>query len=239
VVQRTVVVAVVVYVLLLASLATPLYEPLWSGDDDREAPIALLIVLGGTHLGVGALVRRPWALLLPVVLVVVGFIAAGAQGLAWLTLVLQGPVLIAITALGWLLGLRLKGRAAQFGVVAFVVAACPAVWAAVRSAERGPHVPPRLQAQLPTELALGNLCPNSQLPGAERRRLRRSADVLIVELRRRPNDLVTDTFYYADGSEERRDITIRELAEQQLESLQNGGRACAPKLMRRLQAALR
>jgi hypothetical protein len=63
--------------------------------------------------------------------------------------------------------------------------------------------------------------------------------VLIVELRRRPNDLVTDTFYYADGSEERRDITIRELAEQQLESLQNGGRACAPKLMQRLQAALK
>ena len=227
-----------VYVLFVVLLWTPLYEALSGGRDDWEALAALLVTLGAAHFGVGALVRRAWVLLLPAVLVVAGFVAAGGQGLAWLTLVLEGPVLIAITALGWLLGTRFQRRSVHIGVAAFIVAACPVVWAAIKTADRGRHVSPALQAQLQPGLTLGNLCPHSGLPGPERRKLRRSAEVLIVELRRRPDDLVTDTFYYADGSTERRDITIRQLAEQELDSLETGGRDCAPKLKRRIRAAL-
>lgn len=61
---------------------------------------------------------------------------------------------------------------------------------------------------------------------------------MVKLLRRRPNHLVTYTYYYEEGDDERRHITIKELAEEQLKDLEDGGPGCAPKLKRQIQAAL-
>jgi len=68
--------------------------------------------------------------------------------------------------------------------------------------------------------------------------IRRRAEVLVRELRRRPNHLVTYTYYSAHGDDERRDITGRELAEEQLKDLESNGPDCDPDLERRLRSAM-
>lgn len=117
-------------------------------------------------------------------------------------------------------------------IAAFVIAALPGSWAAVETAKRGPHVAAGVQARLPTELSLGNLCPHTETPGALRRELRSGAQLMVKLLRRRPNDLVTYTYYYEAGDDERRHMTIKELAEEQhevLARLQGAGAASLPR----------
>ena len=124
-------------------------------------------------------------------------------------------------------------------VVFFVVAAVPAVWAATETTRRGEHVPASLERRLPIELSLGNLCPEAETEPEIERRLRLQTEVLIRELGRRPDDLVTFTYYDAHSADEdRREITIRELAQEQLADIEAGGPNCAPQLERRIRAAL-
>ena len=224
-----------VYVILVVSLVTPLYEPLGSGRDDSWA---LLVMLGAAHVALGAAVSRAWVLALPVALSVAGFLAGGAGGLAWLTLIIGPPVLVAFTAAGRALGRALKRRSGSIAFGLFAVAFLPAAWATAETVQRGPHVPASVQAQLPTEISLGNLCPGSETPPRVERDVRRRAEALIRELRRRPDQLVTFTYYYSDDPEERRDITIRELAEEQLKDIESNGPNCAPELERRIRAAM-
>jgi hypothetical protein len=227
-------VAVAVYLILVASLATPLYEPLDSGGDQSWA---LLVLLVSAQAALGAAVSRAWVLALPVGLAIAGFLADGGTGLAWLTLIIGAPALVAFTAAGWALGRVLKRPAAvAFGL--FAVALVPAAWAAGETRQRGPHVPGSVQAQLPTEISLGNLCPGSDTRPAVERDVRRRAEALIRELRRRPDQLVTYTYYSSDDPQERRDITIRELAEEQLEDIDSNGPDCDPELERRIRAAM-
>ena len=68
--------------------------------------------------------------------------------------------------------------------------------------------------------------------------MRRRAEVLIRELRRRPNDVVTEVTAFADGSDERRDITVRELAEEHLDDMESPTPECDPELQRRIRAAM-
>ncbi len=198
--------ALVAYLVLLGSLATPLYEPL---SVRGETPWAVLAVLGGAHIGLGLVVRRGWVLVLPAVFGVLAFVASGAEGLAWLILVLELPFLVAITAAAWLTGRNLQHAATGMGIAAFAAAGCTPVAAAIATAARGPDVSAALQARLPIELSLGNLCPNTQTAGPQRRMLRRSAELLITELRRRPDNLVTYTYFTEqDADGDRREITI-------------------------------
>lgn len=136
-----------VYVALIASLGTPLYEPLSDGRDDSWALVVLFV---GAHLAVGIIVRRAWVLLLPIGLAVAGFLFSGAGGLAWLILMFGAPVLIAATALGWLLGHRLAQHATPIAVAAFIVAAVPGMWAAMETVKRRAHVSASAQRALPT-----------------------------------------------------------------------------------------
>jgi hypothetical protein len=229
--------AVGVYAALVISLVTPLYEPLDSGDDDWWA---VLVLLAAAHVGLGAAAPHTWVLMLPTALSVVWFIADGATGFAWMALTIGAPALVGLTALGIVLG-HLLGR--RSGAVAaagfFSIALMPAVWAAAETARRGSHVPAAVQRQLPIEMSLGNLCPGASTPDKLERDIRRRAEVLIRELQRRPNDLVSYTYYYSDGADdERRDITVRELAEEQLADLESGGPNCAPELASRIRNAL-
>lgn len=70
----------------------------------------------------------------------------------------------------------------------------------------------------------------------------READVLLRELRRRPDELVTiEDSTFADGNEPF-DITVRKLAERRLDDLTlecgRTGRGCAPRLRQRFTTAL-
>jgi hypothetical protein len=75
-------VAVAVYLILVASLATPLYEPLDSGGDQSWA---LLVLLVSAHAALGAAVSRAWVLALPVGLAVARFLAVPPSVAAWPT----------------------------------------------------------------------------------------------------------------------------------------------------------
>jgi hypothetical protein len=226
--------AVAVYTLLVVSLFTPLYDPLKSGREDWWA-VAVLVV--SAHLAVGFAVARWWVVVLPVTLAVVATLVESTEGRGTEVLIFALP-LVALTMAGWGLGRALKRQRGSIALGLFAVATLPAVWAAVETARRGPHVPPSVQARLPIELSLGNLCPEAQTPADVERDIRRRTDALIRELRRRPNHLVTFTYSYSDTPDERRDITLRELAEEGLADLESGGPNCDPELERRIRAAL-
>jgi hypothetical protein len=131
---------------------------------------------------------------------------------------------------------RLLGQAILAGLVATAVVltiiAC-----------QPEHVPAEVQRQLPLLTFFSGLCPGSSTTPAERRQVMRQADVLIHELRRRPNELVTiEDSTFADGHEPH-DISVRELAERRRQDLtlerERTGRDCAPQLRHRLTGALK
>jgi hypothetical protein len=232
--RRSAIVALAIYAVLVGSLLTSLYDPLYAGRDDSWT---LLVVLALAHVGMGAAVGRAWVLALPAALSIAGFLLGGAEGLAWLALLLGAPVLVGVTAAGMLLGRAAPRRRDALGLGFLAVALLGPAWAVVETARRGPHVPASVQRQLPTDVSLGNLCPGASDPSFERD-VRRRAEVLIRELRRRPNDVVTEVSSFSDGSDERRDITVRELAEEQLADMESPASDCDPELRRRIRAAM-
>ena len=230
-------IAVAVYVALLATLATSLYDPFETGEDDSWVIVVMLV---GAHLAVGIAIARAWALLLPVGAAVVGFFASGGEALSWLIIVFELPVAAVLTAIGWLIGRSLGPRAGFAAAPVFVLAALPTAAAAVETFERSrePHVPRAVQRQLPLDVSLGNLCPGAETPGPLRRDIEHRAEVLLRELDRHPDWLVTYTYYYADSPDsERRDITVRELAEEELRDLK-ANPDCRLRLRGRLERAL-
>jgi hypothetical protein len=230
-------IAVAIYVALLATLATSLYDPFETGEDDSWV---IIVMLSGAHLAVGIAIARAWALMLPVVAAVVGFFASGGEALSWLVFILELPLAAVLTAIGWLIGRRLGPRAGFAAAPVFVLAALPTAAAAVETFERSraPHVPATVQRQLPLDVSLGNLCPGAETPGPLRRDIERRAEVLLRELDRHPDWLVTNTYYPAESPDvEHRDITVRELAEEQLRDLKSG-LDCRLPLRGRLEHAL-
>jgi len=222
--------ALAAYVALLTTLATPLYEPFESGEDDSWVTV---VVLAGAHLGVGIAVARAWVLLLPVAASVIGFFVTGGEALSWLILIFELPIGLVLTALGCAAG-HFAGRWASVAAApVFVVAAMPTAAAAVEAIERSnsPHVPAAVQRQLPIDESLSSDC-------GHKARAEAPARVLLRELDRNPDALVTYTYYFADTPDaEHRDITVRELAEEQLRDLRaNPG--CRDDVRRRLERAL-
>jgi hypothetical protein len=225
-----------IYAALVLSPATSLYDPLSSGRDDSWA---LFVLLAAAHVGLGAAFSRAWVLVLPIALSVVAFLAWGAEELAWLAIVLGAPALVAFTAIGIGLGRASRQRHEAMAAGFFLVALLPAAWAAVETARRGPPLPAAVQSRLPTETSLANLCPGTATPARVRQDLSRRSEALLRELGRRQTHLVTYTYYSADGDDERREITVRELAEEQLKDMDAHGPACEPRLERRLRDAMR
>lgn len=228
--------ALAVYAGLVGSLFTPLYEPLTTGRDDSWA---IIVVVVAAHIGVGAGVARPWVLLLPVLFAVVAFFADGAEGLSFLILMFGIPGGLVAAGVGWAGTVVLRRHALALAPLAFGCAFLPVIWASVETARRisASHVPDAVQAHLPTDESLGNLCPGAETPRGIMRRLRRQAEVLVRELDRDPNRLVSYVYYYSDDPPERKDITVRELAEEQLRDLETGG-DCLPNVQRRIRDAL-
>lgn len=221
------------YGVLLGSVFTPLYDSFSSG---RNQWWVLRVLVVAVHFGVGTGVARAWALVLPAGLGA-GLAILGDEPLDRAFAIAAMVVLVGATAAGWLLARFRAEAAVPLTAAAFGIAAIPAAWAAFEQSKRGEKIPPSLAAQLPIDLNLANLCPGSETPGRLRRELRGQAEVLIRELRRRPYDLVSYTFHDAHGDDETRDITIRELAEEQLWYLE-ANEPCELELRRRLEDAL-
>jgi hypothetical protein len=103
------------------------------------------------------------------------------------------------------------------------------------------QLPLSIQRQLPLDLSLGNLCPGAETPPELARELRRKAEVLLRELRLHPDFLVTYTFFTEEEGQVRESVTVRDVAELQLDDLKSGGSnlgECAPELQERLETAL-
>jgi hypothetical protein len=220
--------SIVTLVLYVAALATaPLYDSfgLW------------LVLAAAAHIGLGLGVGRAWVLVAPAIVAGAWFVAAGAEGLAYLILILGAPAMIGLTAVGWALSKTRLRRGAAIVCAGIVVGV--ALAGIVAEVRRGPHVPASVQRQLPTNISLGNLCPGASTPKDVERDIRSKAEVLLRELDEHPQHTVTRTAYYSDGGgSEREDITIRQLAQEQLDDLESGGRGCDPELQRRLREGL-
>lgn len=236
--HRRLVLGLVAYLLLVGSVLTPLYDPLTTGIDDTWA-IGLVLVCA--HLGIGVLLPHPWTLALPVGFCTLAFLVAGAGGEAWLILFFGMPLAFFVTVLGCGLGWVLRRRAWPLGAAVFAVAVWPVAWATAETVQRAEasHVPAAVQRALPaTGGTLNEIC-LPEAPAAERRLARRRFEALLVALRRRPDQLVTYTYQSEDAPDAHKDITVRELGEQELYSLAHGGNGpCLAGLRRRLHAAL-
>jgi hypothetical protein len=227
--DRRAALALCLYAVVVATTGVLLYE-----DD----VVSYLVVLAAAHIGVGLGVGRWWVIVVPVVFTVLAVALAQHDGIVFV-LVLAVVPLVLLTAVGWALSHGPRWLVAGGLAICAGAVIVPAALAQVQRAKRGPHVSAALQRQLPVRESLGNLCPGAETPADVEREIRAGADVLLRELRRRPDDLVTYTYYYSDGGgTDTRDITIRQLAKEQLADLEAGGRDCAPDLQRRLHAAL-
>ena len=99
----------------------------------------------------------------------------------------------------------------------------------------GERAPARIERELPIGLYLANLCPGTATPARIVRRLRREAEVLLREAREHPDWLVEYTSHDAHGGDQREMITIRQLAQEHLQSIEDHPGPCEPKLRRQLE----
>jgi hypothetical protein len=230
--RTRVLIALALYVALMASAATSLYDPLENGDDDSSALVLLYVA---AHVGLGVGVARAWVLAVPVIPGLIGFAITVADDPfgAWSGLILGVPVAVIATAIGWFIGKRLGAQLVPVMAAMFVVATVPAAWAGYEQIKRSSaaHLPRAVQRELPIDESLASDCEGDRGVDA-------SGRALLRELDRNPDALVTYTYYYSDGPDpETRDITVRELAEEALSDLRSNP-GCRSELRHRLEDAL-
>jgi hypothetical protein len=100
----------------------------------------------------------------------------------------------------------------------------------------GHRAPARVEHQLPIALYLSNLCPDAGTNPETVTMLRRQTRVLLREARDHPTWLVQYTYYDDHGEDERRLITIRQLAKEHLQSIKDEDPNCEPALQQQLEA---
>ena len=122
----------------------------------------------------------------------------------------------------------------------YVVVGVLAVGCSGEEESEARQLPLAIQRQLPLDLSLGNLCPGAETPPELARELRSKAEVLLRELRLHPDFLVTYTFFTEEEGPVRESVTVREVAELQLDDLKSGSDLgeCVPELQERLETAL-
>ncbi|MEX2253030.1 MAG: hypothetical protein WD649_02660 [Thermoleophilaceae bacterium] len=120
---------------------------------------------------------------------------------------------------------------------------------------RRDHLPAAVQRRLPLkpgDQTLVDLCAVGPTPGLtpaerrelvlsakERRDLQHQAQVLLRELDQHPDSLVTYTYDYSDEPDEVRDITVRQLAREQLQEFKDyASEKCRPQLQEQLRSRI-
>ncbi len=245
----------IAYAVLVASAFTPLYEDL--GIDAETAVEAA--VIAAAQVGVSIAVGRAWVFALAPIPPLIAFFAGGAEGLVVLLLIFGIPAMLILTAFGWALGHWLKDERVvrALAVTFFVLPALAALWAAIVTIDysRRDHLPASVQRQLPVRVFLADLCEDpgltaeerreSALSPSQRRDIERRAEVLLRELDEHPDSLVTYTYEFSDEPDEVRDITVRQLAKEQLAEFEDVGEdfedfdadKCQPELQEQLRQA--
>ena len=228
--KRREIVTLVLYAVVTGTAFLDIYAPLEQGRDDTWA---LLVLLGGAHVMLGLGVDRLWALALPAIPCWGAYFAEGGEGLITLVVLFLWPATVVLVGIGYWIG-RAVGDVRT--VLTAAVSACslwPFAWAATETIKRSfaDHLPAQVQAQLPLDQSLATLC-----DGAGNERDAR-VSALVRELKERPSHLVTYTYYWADDPPEQRDITVREVGEEQLRELESQS-GCRRALIERIRNAL-
>lgn len=186
----------------------------------------------------------PVAVVLPIAPTIAALVEAwDVEPVGWFFVAVWGAAAMGVVALGALLGPALAERPTRrlgmgFGFLA--LAGLPLLWAAPANLARlgAEHLPPAEQEALPTDVTFANLCSTARGERAFRRQLRREADALVRAVRSQPDALVTITEFRAHGENEHRELEVRELMEERLRELEDGGPGCAPHAQRRFRDVL-
>jgi hypothetical protein len=101
-------------------------------------------------------------------------------------------------------------------------------------ASGGHRAPAHVEQELPLALSLANLCPDAETAPKMIRKLRLQARALLREARDHPSWLVPYVYYDDLGGDQRRLITIRQLAKEHLQAIEDEDPNCEPDLQRRL-----
>jgi hypothetical protein len=108
------------------------------------------------------------------------------------------------------------------------------------AAQTTDHVPQEIQAQLPLNTSFAAACPQFGNKGAretERARIKTQLPVLLRELRDHPEWQVEVTGRYSEGGTFQEHMTVREIAQEQVEQIGTEP-GCLPGLRRQLERAL-
>lgn len=231
--------AAVVYLILVGTLLTDLYLPFERKEGDEFLWFFVSLVAGAS-VAVGAAVGRPWVLLLPTAFCVALFAANRESDGIVAVLMIVLPALLALTLIGLALS-RVKRLARPVAAVGLAIALVPVALGAFETSSRalGPELSRADQARLPIRQSLQSLCVETSRSARDARRLRRQGEQLAREVRARPNYYV-DSVYYRGELDDAVPVrvTVRELAQQELEALGEYGRGCAPRVRGALKAAL-
>lgn len=196
-------------VILLIALVPVLYT------ESEDFSVAW-IVFWLAQLGLGLGVARPWVAIpaLMTCAMLVLFMDFGGWG--WLLLAAAAPLGVGLAGAGYGLAVVFGRWAMPASLAIFGVALLPGVVGTVGAVRHATaeRLPAAMQRQLPIEYSLGNLCPNAQTPRGLELRIRRQAEVLLRELKLRPDALLSYTYEYEDRDPETKDITVRALAEE-------------------------
>lgn len=226
--------ALAAYAAVVGAAFTPLYDPLELGRDDS---VWILVGLAAAHVGAGAALRHPRALLLPLPVAALS-VALSDYGLELIFALIACFAGFLAIAIGWgIAQFADRLRAGAAAVLAFAVAFVPWVWGAVETIGRldSPHAPPSLEAQLPDDQTdVAAVCGHVEPEYAAE--VRTKVEALFRQLRANPDLLVTYTYVYSDEPSETYEITVRELAEEQLDDLEANDEC--PELQRRLRDAI-
>jgi hypothetical protein len=188
------------------------------------------------HVAIGLAFGLPGLAAAAISTVLVVIAGDGGEGTALSVIVTLPAVLICVGAGA---GLARLGVPEWLALPVIALALAPAVWAGVERARRGPHVSPAIEATLPTRRYLTDMCVDGETSRRPDPGLTSQARALLREVERRPQELISWTFFSAhSGDQDRREITIHQLAEIQADSLNDGFATCAPALARQLRHAV-
>jgi hypothetical protein len=233
-----------IYLGLVASLFTDVHHPFSAGDDHSGW---VLLVFGGAQLALGAAWRTPWTFALPLPLGIIAIILAanGDDVIGVIFAIIAIPVAYVLVAIGRAIGWVARRRSERAAVIApliLFIAACAPLAVAAREPHHvttGPRLSAAEASRLPlAEFTLNQLC-NPALERHLHDELTAQAHALISTTRRRGDHVITAIYYNeGDPDEQHEDMTVRKLAENQLDAMHGYGRDCQPTLRRALADAI-
>lgn len=189
----------------------------------------------GPCVAVGAAMERLESFVAPGLFAIVFAVGDGSY-LAMVAFFFIFVMLGLATGAGWLIARVVRGAAVPVAAVAMVAATAGVIPMAVTQVAyaTAPRLPPEAAAALWTDTTSSGLC-QSAVSGRDKENALRRDRALIRELRARPDHVLRVVYIAGEGETKEIDITVSDLAEDELEHLEDEGPRCHPDI----QAALR